>query len=59
LIKYIRVAAGYCRCEKCGAVYLPTAKAWFWGLGFSLKKFYLKCPHCKKMTKHKKALVEE
>jgi transcriptional regulator with XRE-family HTH domain len=59
LDKYSLVAVGHCRCEKCGAVYLPTTKAWFLGFGFSLKKFYLKCPHCKKITKHKKALVEE
>ena len=59
LEKYSRIAAGHCRCEKCGAVYLPTAKSWFGGLVFSFEKMYLKCPHCKKMAKHKKVLVEE
>lgn len=59
LEKYSRMAAGNCRCEKCGAVYLPTAKAWLAGIVFSMKRMYLKCPHCKKLTKHKKVLVEE
>ena len=59
LEKYSRIAAGHCRCEKCGAVYLPTAKSWFGGLVFSFERMYLKCPHCKKMAKHKKVLVEE
>jgi hypothetical protein len=59
LEKYSRVAAGYCRCEECGAEYLPTAKAWLLGAVFSMKKMYLKCPHCNKETRNKKVMVEE
>lgn len=52
--KYSRQAAGYCRCEKCGTVYLPSANAWFWSNAFSLKKMRMRCPHCKKRTLHRK-----
>ena len=57
--KYSRQAVGHCRCEKCGTVYLPTAKAWFWTTGSSLQKIRMRCPHCKKRTWHKKVIQKD
>lgn len=52
---YIEQKAGYYICKKCNHKYIPTFKQVFFAMHINRSR-YLKCPHCKQKSWHKKIL---